>query len=189
MKSPTGTPQGRLSMSFHQAIKPSLLVASLSALAACNQQPAAPPQPAAVPTEAEAAAIVDGAEAAWTSADTGKIMAAYKEGGVWFDPVAVEPSADRTTQTTWTDGFTAMKLTEKSIANKNVQVLDDDTIVSSGIATLKSGAAGEPVTFRYSNVYQKQPDGKWLVVHEHLSATPAETAAAVGAAAAAAPAA
>ena len=171
-------------MSFHQAFKPALLAASLLALAACNQQPAAPPQSAAAPTEAEAAAIVDAAEATWSSADTAKIMAAYKEGGVWFDPVAVEPSADRATQTKWTDGFTAMKLTEKSIANKNVQVLDDDTIVASGIATLKSGAEGEPVTFRYSNVYQKQPDGKWLIVHEHLSATPAETAAAVGAAAA-----
>ena len=177
-------------MSFHQTFKPCLLAASLAALAACTQQPApAPPEAATVPTDAEAAAIVDGAEAAWTSADTGKIMAAYKEGGVWFDPVAVEPSADRATQTKWTDGFTAMKLTEKSIANKNVQVLDDDTIVASGIAMLKSGAAGEPVTFRYSNVYQKQPDGKWLIVHEHLSAPPVEAAAAVGAAAAAAPAA
>ena len=173
-------------MSFHQTIKPCLLIASLAALAACNQQPAAPPAAAAPPTEAEAAAIVDAAEGQWTSADTAKIMASYKEGGVWFDPVAVEPSADRATQTKWTDGFTAMKLTEKSIANKNVQVLDDDTIVASGIATLKSGAAGDPVTFRYSNVYQKQPDGKWLIVHEHLSAPPAEAAAAVGAAAAAA---
>ena len=176
-------------MSYHQAIKPVLLAASLAALAACNQQAAAPPEPAAVPTAEEAAAIVDGAEAAWTSADTGKVMAAYKEGGVWFDPVVVEPSADRATQTKWTDGFTAMKLTEKAISAKNVQVLDADTIVASGIATFKSGAVGDPVTFRYSDVYQKQPDGKWLIVHEHLSAPPAEAAAAVGAAAAAAPAA
>jgi hypothetical protein len=173
-------------MSFQQVIKPVLLAASLATLAACAQQPAAPPEPAAVPTAEEAAAIVDGAEAAWTSADTGKIMAAYKEGGVWFDPVVVEPSADRATQTNWTDGFTAMKLTEKAIAAKNVQVLDADTIVASGVATFKSGAAGDPVTFRYSDVYQKQPDGKWLIVHEHLSAPPAEAAAAVGAAAAAA---
>jgi len=176
-------------MSIHQTIKPTLLIAGLAALAACNQQPAAPTEAiAAVPTEAEAAAIVDGAQAAWSSADTAKIMAAYKEGGVWFDPVAVEPSADRATQTKWTDGFTAMKLSEMSIANRNIQVLDGDTIVASGIATLKSGTAGEPVTFRYSDVYEKQADGKWLIVHEHLSALPAEAAAAVGAAAAAAPA-
>jgi len=170
-------------MSFHQTIKPSLLIASLAALAACNQQPAAPPAAAAPPTEAEAAAIVDAAEGQWTSADTAKIMASYKEGGVWFDPVAVEPSADRATQTKWTDGFTAMKLTEKSISAKNVQVLDGDTIVASGIAALNSGAEGEPVVFRYTDVYEKQPDGKWLIVHEHLSAPPAAAAAAVGAAA------
>jgi predicted ArsR family transcriptional regulator len=64
-----------------------LLVASLFTLSACNQQPAAAPDAATAPTDAEAAAIVDAAEGGWTSADTGKIMAAYKEGGVWFDPV------------------------------------------------------------------------------------------------------
>jgi len=170
-------------MSFHRAIKPSLLAVSLIALAACQQQPAAAPAATAQPTADEAAAIVDAAESQWTSADTSKIMAAYKEGGTWFDPVAAEPSADRATQTKWTDGFTAMKLTEKAIAAKTVQVLDDDTIVASGIATLKSGPTGEPVTFRYTDVYEKQPDGKWLIVHEHLSAPPVEAAAAVGAAA------
>ena len=176
-------------MSFHRTLKPSLLGASLAALAACTPQPTAAPEAAAAPSPAEAAAIVDAAEGQWTSADTATIMAAYKEGGVWFDPVAVEPSADRAVQTKWTDGFSAMKLTEKSIAAKTVQVLDEDTIVASGIATFNRGADSEPVTFRYSDVYQKQADGKWLIVHEHLSATPAETAAAVGAAAAAEPAA
>lgn len=174
-------------MSFNHAFKPPLLalsmVAGLGALAACKQTVEAP-TPAAVPTDAEAAAIVDASEAGWTSADTGKIMAAYKAGGVWFDPVAVEPSADRATQTKWTDGFTAMKLTEKSISAKNVQVLDADTIVASGIATFQGGAGTDPVTFRYTDVYEKQSDGKWLIVHEHLS-IPAETAARVGAAAAA----
>lgn len=162
-------------MSYHHALQASLLAASLVALAACNQTVEAP-KAAAIPTDTEAAAIVDAAESAWTSADTGRIMAGYKEGGVWFDPVAAEPSADRATQSKWTDGFTAMRLTEKSIAAKNVQVLDADTIVASGIATFKGGAGTDPVTFRYSDVYEKQPDGKWLIVHEHLS-TPAETTA------------
>jgi len=171
-------------MSFHQAIKPGLLAVSLIALAAC--QPQKPEAAVTVPTDAEAALIVDAAEAEWTSADTGRIMAAYKEGGVWFDPVAVEPSADRAVQTKWTDGFTAMKLTEKSIAAKNIQVLDGDTIVASGIGTFKGATQAEPISFRYTDVYEKQPDGKWLIVHEHLSSPPSEAAAAVGAAAAAA---
>jgi ketosteroid isomerase-like protein len=167
-------------MSFHKAIKPGLLAVSLIALSACQPQKSAeaPEAAAAVPTDAEAAAIVDAAEAEWTSADTAKIMATYKEGGVWFDPVAVEPSADRAVQTKWTDGFTAMKLTEKSIAAKNVQVLDGDTIIASGIGTFKGAAQAEPISFRYTDVYEKQPDGKWLIVHEHLSAPPAEAAAA-----------
>jgi uncharacterized protein (TIGR02246 family) len=163
-------------MSIYHAIRPGLLGASLIALAACRMQPADAPKAAAAPTTEEAAAIVDNAEATWSSADTAKIMAAYKEGGTWFDPVALEPSADRAVQTKWTDGFTAMKLTEKSIAAKTVQVLDDDIIVASGIATLKSGPQGDPVTFRYTDVYERQPDGKWLIVHEHLSAPPAPAA-------------
>src|SRR5688572_26419504 len=110
-----GLPQGRSSVSFQYALKPAFVAASLLTLAACNPQPAAAPEAGAAPTEAEAAAIVYAAEAASTSADTGKIMASYKEGGVWFDPVAVEPSADRATPTKWTDGFTAMAPTEKSI--------------------------------------------------------------------------
>lgn len=171
-------------MSFHNAFKPSLLAASLLALAACTPQPAAENKAAAVPTEAEAAAIVDAAEGQWTSADSAKIMAYYKKGGVWFDPVAVEPSADWAVQTKWTDGFTAMKLTEKSMAAKTVQVLGDDTLIASGVATLKSGPDGDPVTFRYTDVYEKQPDGKWLIVHEHLSAPPVAAVATVGAAAA-----
>ncbi|HMI41288.1 MAG TPA: nuclear transport factor 2 family protein [Sphingomicrobium sp.] len=162
-------------MSFRKAITPSLLAVSLIALAACKpQEPAKAPEAAAmVPTDAEAAKIVDDAEAAWTSVDTAKIMASYKEGAVMFDVVAAGPSTDRATQNKWTDGFTAMKLTENSIADKHVQVLDADTIIASGIATLKSGDKGEPVMFRYTDVYEKQPDGKWMIVHEHLSTPPA----------------
>lgn len=164
-------------MSFHKAIKPSLLAVSLIALAACTPQSTEAPKVAAAPTAEEAAAIVDGAEAAWNSADTAKIMAAYKEGGVWFDPVSVSPSADRAVQTKWTDGFTAMKLSEMKVADKNVQVVDPDTIIASGIATFTSATQPDPVTFRYTDVYAKQADGKWLIVHEHLSAPPASTAA------------
>ena len=112
-------------------------------------------------------------------------MAAYKEGGIWFDPVAVEPSADSATQTKWTDGFTAMKLTDMTSPTRRSRC--STTIPSSRRESRPSpkSAQGEPVTFRYTDVYQKEPDGKWMIVHEHLSATPAETAAAVGAAAAA----
>jgi ketosteroid isomerase-like protein len=158
-------------MSYTQATKPGALAAGLIALAAC-QQPAAP-KVAAAPTDAEAIQIVDAAEGQWTSVDTAKILAAYKEGAVMFDVAAVQPSTDRATQNKWTDAFTAMKLSELSIADKHVQVLDADTIVASGIATLKSGAQGEPISFRYSDVYEKQPDGKWMIVHEHLSVPPA----------------
>ena len=55
-----------------------------------------------------------------------------------------------------------------------IQVLDAGTIIASGTGTFNSGVPSGPrqITIRYSDVYQKQPDGHWLIVHEHLSNVP-----------------
>jgi len=158
------------------------LASAALALSACQQRaaetPAAETETAAtedaVPTQEEATAIVDKTEAVWNSGDTALIMALYKEGAVMFDPVVPAPSDDRVTQTKWTDVFTAMKLTGLKVPDRRVQVLDADTIVASGTASFESAAPEGPnsVQFRYSDVYQKQDDGSWMIVHEHLSNVP-----------------
>lgn len=155
-----------------------LLVTGVAiAVVGCTQAPEAPKPP----TQDEAQAIVDKAEAVWNSADTARIMALYAIGAVMFDPVEPAPTHDRDVQTKWTDAFTAMKASGLRVPNRRVQVLDADTIVSSGTATIDATVPEpRPISIRYTDVYQKQVNGSWLIVHEHLSEVPKPPAAPAG---------
>lgn len=143
-----------------------LLAGATVALTGCSNAP----KPL---TQDEAKAIVDKAEASWTAGDTAKIMAFYAPGAVMFDAVAPAPTTNRGVQTKWTDAFVAMKPSNLRAPDRRVQVLDADTIIASGTATVDA-AAPKPgsVSIRYTDVYQKQADGTWLIVHEHLSDVP-----------------
>lgn len=157
----------------HRMSMMGLLAGASMALGACNMASGA----AKPPTQDEAKAIVDKAEAAWTSKDATGIMAFYEPGAVMFDMTAPAPTSDRATQTRWTEGFVAMKPGNLRVPDRQVQVLDADTIISSGTATVDVAVpAPGPASIRYSDVYQKQPDGSWLIVHEHLSEVPKGTA-------------
>lgn len=152
-----------------------LLLAS-AALAAC--QPAATTNgssAAAKPTEAEAAAIVDKTESTFNSGDAATIMANYTNDAVFFDPVESEPTNDHATAMKWTEAFTKNKFSGLNVPNRRIQVLDADTILSSGTGEFTKSDAGQPVPakFRYTDVYEKQADGSWKIVHEHLSFPPA----------------
>lgn len=138
------------------------------------------------PTEAEAAATVDKVEATFTSGSAATIMENYAPGAVFFDPMVAEPTDDRATATKWTEGFVAMKPSAFSPGNRKVQVLDADTFITSGIGTMDAVVDNRPtkLSMRYTDVYQKQADGSWLVVHEHLSVPPKAEAGAAAAPAA-----
>lgn len=125
-------------------------------------------------TEAEAAAAIDKVEATFTSGNAQTIMANYAPGAVFFDPMVTEPTDDRATATKWTEGFVAMKPTAFSPGTRRIQVLDADTFISSGVGTMDATVDNRPtrLSMRYTDVYQKQSDGSWQVVHEHLSVPP-----------------
>lgn len=152
-------------------------------LAAC--QPAAnkseaPAAAVAKPTDAEAAAIADKVETTFNSGDANAIMANYANDAVFFDPVEPEPTNDHATALKWAEAFAKNKFSGFNVPNRRIQVLDADTIVASGTGTFTKSDAGQPVPakFRYTNVYERQPDGSWKVVHEHLSFPPTPPAAA-----------
>ena len=161
---------------MHPSARTALLVAGLAAVtSACSL--AKPPEAPAPLTQADAEVIAENTQATWNSGDTAKIMAQYKPGAVMFDIAAPAPSDDRATQTKWTDSFVAMKPSNFRVPDRRVQVLDADTIVMSGTGTFDTAAPGGPttVTMRYSDVLEKQADGTWLIVHEHLSEVPKGT--------------
>ena len=150
----------------------SIAVVALAALAlaACKQADA-PPAP---PSQADAEKIVSTAEASFGSGDANAVMAHYGDGAVIFDPEVLAPTADRQMQAKWTQGFVAMQPADFTVSDRNIQVLDSDTLVSSGVMafTAQIGPARHRVRSRFSHVYQRQSDGSWKIVHEHISLPP-----------------
>lgn len=126
------------------------------------------------PTAAEADQIVGAAYGAFTSGDAIKMMGHYAPDAVVVDAANNAPTSDRATITKWTANFAAMKPSDLLTNPRMVQVLDSDTIVSSGIAAFLADVGGnrQRVSVRYTHVFQRQPDGRWLIVSEHNSIPP-----------------
>ena len=162
-----------------------LVAGALLALAACDQlglqkkaeAPAAPPA-AVLPTEAEGEALLDRLAVAVGEGDAVKIVA-------FFAPDAVVVSSGNNTvlktgEANLADTAEFVKLGAKPVLNeRSVQVLDADTIVTTGVVTLDFKKNGRPtwIAMRITDVWQKQADGAWLVVNEHGSNMPRPLAA------------
>ena len=161
-----------------------LLIGAVAlALTACNVQKSAPADPAkpgaaaGTLTQADAEKIVAAAEAAWSSDRVESVMANYAEGAVVFDTATLPPTTDRNIQTRGNAAFLTMKPADFRVDPRMVQLLDNDTIVASGVLsfTANIGAARPVLKTRYTQVYQRQPDGAFKIVHEHMSFPPPGT--------------
>jgi ketosteroid isomerase-like protein len=155
------------------------------ALAACNDQRAATAPVAgqsgsgAPLTQASAEKIVADAEAAWSSGRIETVMANYADGAVVFDTSSLAPTTDRNVQARGNAAFLTMKPADFRVDPRHVQLLDNDTIVASGVLsfTANVGAGRRVLKTRYTQVYQRQPDGSFKIVHEHMSSPPPGTGA------------
>ena len=163
-------------------IKLALMMGAAVAVAGCQVKKADEAGAPAPLTQAAAEKIVADTEAAFGSGDANAIMAHYADGAVLFDQGIRAPVTDRQIQSRLVQGLVAMQPSDFTTADRHVQLLDQDTIVASGVMsfTAATGPARQMLTARYSDVYQRQPDGRWLIVHEHMS-TPPPAAPAVGA--------
>ena len=147
------------------------LIPPALALAAClKEAPGNPPV-----TEAQAASIAEQAEASFTTGDTKAIMAQYATTAVMIDAAAPNPSADRKVQTGWANNFVSMKPADYRVVDRHIQLVGNDAFVSSGIETftVAAGEARPTVSARFTDVFQRQKDGRWKIVHEHVSMPPA----------------
>ena len=151
----------------------SIILAALPLLAACQQQPG--DTKLVAPTRAEAEKIVAATDASYTTGKVDEIMGHYADNAVMFDQGLLAPVADRQLQTKLTQGFAASQPRDLTTANRQIQVLDADTFIDSGVAsfTIQLGQSRQPVRVRFTDVYQRQPDNNWKIVHEHMSAPPA----------------
>jgi ketosteroid isomerase-like protein len=147
------------------------LVLIAAAAAGCRQQPQGARSPV---TEAEARAIAEHAEASFTTGDVNAIMKQYADGAVMFDAAIPQPSTDRKVQTGWAQTFVSMKPADYHVPDRHIQIIGPDAFVSSGteVFTVKAGAATPTVSARFTDVFQRQRDGSWKIVHEHVSMPP-----------------
>jgi hypothetical protein len=125
-------------------------------------------------TEAEAAAIAERAEASFTTGNVDAIMAQYANGAVMIDASNPVPSTDRKVQTGWARAFVSMKPADYHVPDRHIQIVGPDAFISSGteIATIEAGAARPTISARFTDVFQRQRDGSWKIVHEHVSMPP-----------------
>ena len=147
-----------------------LLAPTFLLTGACQKAPSGQPPV----TEAQAARIAETAEASFTTGDANKVMAQYAEGAVMIDAAAPTPSADRKVQTGWARNFVSMQPADYSVPDRRIQLLGPDAFISSGTETftVAAGAARPRVSARFTDVFQRQKDGAWKIVHEHVSMLP-----------------
>ncbi|MEO6579709.1 MAG: DUF4440 domain-containing protein [Sphingomicrobium sp.] len=143
-------------------------------LAACQQPNSQPPV-----TEVQAEQIATQAEATFTTGDLGKIMDQYAGNAVMIDAANAAPSADRKVQSGWTKSFVSMKPDDYKVSDRQIRLLGGDAFVSSGVEsfTVEAGAARPTVSARFTDVFQRQKDGGWKIVAEHVSMPPSPTTA------------
>ena len=125
-------------------------------------------------TEAEATKIATDAEATFTTGELGKIMDQYADDAVMIDASKPDPSADRKVAIDSAKTFVSMKPADYQVAGRHIQLVGPDAFVSSGIErfTVAAGTARPTVSARFTDVFQRQSDGKWKIVNEHVSMPP-----------------
>jgi ketosteroid isomerase-like protein len=149
-----------------------LTAVALLALAGCKLTQSTDHPPV---TKVEATKIAEQAEASFTTGDVNAVMRQYADGAVMFDSGHPALSTDRKVQTGWARDFVSMKPQDYRVPDRQIQLLGPDAFISSGteVFTVASGSARPTVSARFTDVFQRQSDGSWKIVHEHLSLPPA----------------
>ena len=147
-----------------------VIAAAVIALAGCQKAPSGQPPV----TKAEAEKIAEATEATFTLGDTGKIMDQYADNAAMIDASSPQPSTDRKVQTGWARAFTSMRPADYHVTGREIRLLGGDAFVSSGmeVFTVAAGAGRPTVSARFTDVFQRQADGKWKIVAEHVSMPP-----------------
>ena len=139
-------------------------------LSACQKADA--PAAAAV-TEPDASAAFDATVAAWGSMDAAKVKALYASDVAGYDYTNAPLVTDRAIWDKDQDSFAAAKLDQITVTEKKIQLLGPDAFVVSSTSEGKSTAVpANNTTFRCTDIYQRQADGKWLIVNENCGAPP-----------------
>lgn len=121
------------------------------------------------------------------SGDVSKVDALYAKDIIAVDPIAADFATDSDGIHKFNQGFMDMKVDKLAFTERHFQALDDeDFIVTAKLHMESSAGPVKAADFRVTDSFRKQPDGKFLIVNEHVSfAAPAPAAPAAPATAAA----
>lgn len=155
-----------------------ILMAGLS-LAACSPAPsetANAPAPAATPmiSEADAIAMLNKVPAALIAGDVEGAVGLFTPNAVLVDMSSNDLITTKEANLAATSEFLKAGVSKLLVNSQTAQVLDADTAVVTSIMTGEMSGGGTPsqMTFRVTDVLEKQADGKWLIVNEHASQAP-----------------
>jgi ketosteroid isomerase-like protein len=153
-----------------------MLAAGLAAMAVSGCKPAASGQSPV--TQSEATRIAEQAEANFTKGNVDAVMGQYADNAVLFDATHPALTTDRKVQAGYAKDFVSMKPADYHVPDRQIQIVGPDAFVSSGteMFTVEAGAARPTISARFTDVFQRQRDGSWKIVNEHVSLPPATPA-------------
>ncbi|MFI7016835.1 SgcJ/EcaC family oxidoreductase [Streptomyces sp. NPDC050164] len=126
-------------------------------------------------TEAQVLGLFDQWNAALQTGDPQQVADLYAKDAVLLPTVSNNVRTDRAEIVDYFEHF----LQNKPVGTKVesiVNVLDSDTVIDTGVyefaLTHHETGAKNTVKARYTYAYEKQSDGKWLIVNHHSSKMP-----------------
>ncbi|MET9818255.1 SgcJ/EcaC family oxidoreductase [Streptomyces sp. NPDC006355] len=132
-------------------------------------------KPARTATKAQVLGLFDNWNAALRTGDPQKVADLYAKDAVLLPTVSNNVRTDRAEIVDYFEHFLRNKPVGTKIESV-VNVLDRDTVIDTGVYefALTDPATGEKNTVkaRYTYAYEKQPDGRWLIVNHHSSKMP-----------------
>ncbi|MFF8938398.1 SgcJ/EcaC family oxidoreductase [Streptomyces paradoxus] len=126
-------------------------------------------------TEAQVLGLFDQWNAALQTGDPKKVADLYAKDAVLLPTVSNQVRTDRAGIVDYFEHFLQNKPFGTKVESV-VNVLDRDTVIDTGVYefALTDHDTGEKSTVkaRYTYAYEKQPNGKWLIVNHHSSKMP-----------------
>jgi len=160
-------------------MKPAVLTFAILAAAVtasgCNKVQSAKPAASAEQafSEADADKVADATVDVWKSMDAAKIKALYAPSVQAFDFAVPGLAKDRAEFDKRQDAYAEAKLDGATQLERKVQVLSPNAFVMSGTWDMSSSAVpANKATVRCTDVFEKDPNGNWLIVNEHCSQAP-----------------
>ncbi|GAA3886621.1 hypothetical protein GCM10022276_02070 [Sphingomonas limnosediminicola] len=149
-----------------------IILLGLLVLAGCKQRVSSDHAPV---TQAEATKIAEQAESNFTKGTVDAVMQQYADGAVMIDATHPNLSTDRKVQSGWAKDFVSMQPADYHVPDRQIQIVGPDAFVSSGteMFTVAAGTQRPTISARFTDVFQRQKDGSWKIVHEHVSLPPA----------------